>query len=72
MQYQNTAPHAAAFTGPADWLAWILSTPGRLSSTMRRNREIRQARAALCALDDWTLRDIGISRHEIVAGQRWR
>jgi uncharacterized protein YjiS (DUF1127 family) len=97
MPYQNDAPRAAAFTGPAlgerlvrrgrparassrtnspDWPAWIASILGRLSSRVLREREVGRARAALYALDDWTLKDIGISRHEIdlVAryGRRWR
>jgi uncharacterized protein YjiS (DUF1127 family) len=86
MQYQNHAPHAAAFTGPTlgerliphsgsdrgssriksfDWLARMASIPGRLSSRLLRERKIERSRAALYALDDWTLKDIGISRHEI-------
>jgi uncharacterized protein YjiS (DUF1127 family) len=97
MSYQNDAPRAAAFTGPAldgrlvrrsgparassrtkfpAGLAWIASILGGLSSRVLREREVGRSRAALYALDDWTLKDIGISRHEIdlVArhGRRWR
>ena len=58
-----------------DWLARLASIPGRLSSRLLRERKIGESRAALRGLDDWTLKDIGIFRHEIdlVArhGRRW-
>jgi uncharacterized protein YjiS (DUF1127 family) len=56
---------ASSRTQSSDWLAWIASLLGRLSSRVLRERKIERARAALYALDDRTLKDIGISRHEI-------
>lgn len=50
--------------------AWSTSWPARLWSWMLRAYQAKRARAALEALDDRMLRDIGVSRHEIegVAG----
>jgi uncharacterized protein YjiS (DUF1127 family) len=66
---------ASSRTKSPAW-AWIGSILGNLSSRVLREREIGRARAALYALDDWTLKDIGISRHEITLvarhGRRWR
>jgi uncharacterized protein YjiS (DUF1127 family) len=49
---------------------WRMALPGKLWSWMLRAYRARRARAALDALDDRMLRDIGVSRHEIegVAG----
>jgi uncharacterized protein YjiS (DUF1127 family) len=60
-----------ADTAPADfavWRVWINSTASivaELWSRMRREREIRRISAAWEAIDDRTLKDIGISRCEI-------
>jgi uncharacterized protein YjiS (DUF1127 family) len=43
----------------------IMSIGARLWSTMIRLRRTRRARAALAALDDRMLKDIGVSRSEI-------
>jgi uncharacterized protein YjiS (DUF1127 family) len=56
---------ASSRTKSPAWLSWIASILGGLSSRVLREREVGRARAALYALDDWTLKDIGISRHEI-------
>jgi uncharacterized protein YjiS (DUF1127 family) len=49
---------------------------GRLVSRMLREREFRRSSAALHALDDGALKDIGIARHEIDGvvrrGRHWR
>ena len=53
-----------------DRRAWSAAWPARLWSWVLRAYRARRARAALAALDDRMLRDIGVSRHEIegVAG----
>lgn len=45
--------------------AWIKYLPVRLWARMLRAYRARRARASLEALDDRTLRDIGVSRREI-------
>jgi uncharacterized protein YjiS (DUF1127 family) len=45
--------------------AWRTSWPARLWSRIVRAYRTRRSRAALEALDDRMLRDIGVSRHEI-------
>jgi uncharacterized protein YjiS (DUF1127 family) len=47
------------------WGAWITSNLAKLWSRLLREHESRRVREALAALDDRTLKDIGISRHEI-------
>jgi uncharacterized protein YjiS (DUF1127 family) len=58
------------------WIASLASLPATLWSRVLREREMRRARAALETLDDRTLNDVGLSRHEIeliVRGEgRWR
>jgi uncharacterized protein YjiS (DUF1127 family) len=49
----------------AAWSAWVLSMLAMPWSVVQRAVETRQSRAALRALDDRTLSDIGVSRHEI-------
>jgi uncharacterized protein YjiS (DUF1127 family) len=48
-----------------NWSAWITSNLAKLWSRLLHEHESRQVRAALAALDDRTLKDIGISRYEI-------
>jgi uncharacterized protein YjiS (DUF1127 family) len=50
------------------WITSISSIFAELRSRMLRGREIRRIRAAWQTIDDRTLRDIGISRHEIDYG----
>jgi uncharacterized protein YjiS (DUF1127 family) len=52
---------------------WLISIPATLWSTLRRASERRRIRAAWESIDDRTLSDIGVSRHEIegIAGE-WR
>jgi uncharacterized protein YjiS (DUF1127 family) len=61
---------------PSDSPGWIASMLGRLASRMLREREFRRSSAALHALDDGALKDIGITRHEIDRvvrhGRHWR
>ena len=67
-----------ATTVLAGWRASITSIASvvaRLLSRMLREREIRRIRASWEAIDDRTLRDIGISRYEVeYAGdpRHWR
>lgn len=51
--------------GRRPWITSITSFFAELWSGMLRRREIRRLRAAWESLDDRTLKDIGISRHEI-------
>jgi uncharacterized protein YjiS (DUF1127 family) len=63
------------FAGPRAWITSTSSILTELWSRMLRKREIRRIRAAWRAIDDRTLKDIGISRYEIeYAGDRrhWR
>jgi uncharacterized protein YjiS (DUF1127 family) len=53
------------------WTAWILSIPGKLWSTLLLERDVRRSRDALLALDDRTLKDIGLSRSEIDRAARY-
>jgi uncharacterized protein YjiS (DUF1127 family) len=60
--------------GRRPWITSITSFFAELRSGMLRRREIRRVRAAWESLDDRTLTDIGISRHEIVFarhGKHW-
>jgi uncharacterized protein YjiS (DUF1127 family) len=58
------------------WLARAAALFGKLCSGILREGELKQSRFALQALDDHTLKDIGISRYEIDRvvrhGRRWR
>jgi uncharacterized protein YjiS (DUF1127 family) len=60
----------------AAWIASLASLSATLWSRLLREREMRRSRAELEVLDDRTLKDIGLSRHEIeliVRGEgRWR
>lgn len=61
-------------SGPA-WATSLMSLLAALWQRVRREQEIRRGRAALEALDDRALKDIGVSRHEIeliVTGRSWR
>lgn len=49
---------------------WIASLPARLWFAMQRARARARARAEWEAIDDRTLRDIGVSRREIPRAQR--
>jgi uncharacterized protein YjiS (DUF1127 family) len=65
----DTAP--TNFAGRRAWITSITSILTELRSRMLREREIRRIRAAWRAIDDRTLKDIGISRFEIeYAGDR--
>ena len=50
---------------------WLISIPATLWSTLRRASERRRIRAAWDSIDDHTLSDIGVSRHEVerITGQ---
>ena len=59
----------------AAWRAWItsiVSIVAGLWSKMRREREIRRITASWETIDDRTLKDIGICRHEIEYGRAAR
>jgi uncharacterized protein YjiS (DUF1127 family) len=59
------------FAGPRAWISSTTSILTELWSRMLREREIRRIRAAWRAIDDRTLKDIGVSRYEIeYAGDR--
>jgi uncharacterized protein YjiS (DUF1127 family) len=61
-------PFARPETAPTGFLGWrasVISILAECWSRMLREREIRRLRAAWESLDDRTLKDIGISRHEI-------
>ena len=47
------------------WTGILSSILGRLRSRMQRRREIRRISAAWTMVDDWLLKDIGISRLEV-------
>ena len=53
------------FAGPRAWITSTTSIITELWSKVLREREIRRIRAAWRAIDDRTLKDIGISRYEI-------
>jgi uncharacterized protein YjiS (DUF1127 family) len=53
------------FAGRRAWITSITSILIELWSRMLREREIRRIRASWEAIDDRTLKDIGISRYEI-------
>jgi uncharacterized protein YjiS (DUF1127 family) len=57
------------------WIASLASLPGALWSRVLRDRERRRIGTAWDFVDDRTLRDIGVSRHdiELLGGEhRWR
>ena len=63
------------FAGPRAWITSTTSIITELWSRVLREREIRRIRAAWRAIDDRTLKDIGISRYEIeyaVDRRHWR
>lgn len=47
------------------WLRGLAATTSRLSAHLGRHRQERRTRRELAALDDYLLRDIGLSRGEI-------
>ena len=51
--------------GSSRWSAGLFSLPARLWSKLMEANEQRRATAALEALDDRTLKDMGLSRNEI-------
>ena len=57
------------FAGRRAWITSISSILTELWSRMLREREIRRIRAAWGAIDDRTLKDIGICRYEIEYGR---
>jgi uncharacterized protein YjiS (DUF1127 family) len=68
----ETAP--SDFAGWRAWIVSIASVVAKLWSRMIRERKSRRIRAAWEAVDDRTLKDIGISRYEIEYGrdpQHW-
>jgi uncharacterized protein YjiS (DUF1127 family) len=56
------------------WMDWAAMRPGHLAREFGRWRRERAMVAALGALDDGALKDIGIYRGDIpsLAHQRWR
>jgi uncharacterized protein YjiS (DUF1127 family) len=61
--------------GSPGWRPWLASIAARLWTRMREARERRRSIAALHALDDRTLKDIGLARHQIehavIYGRPW-
>jgi uncharacterized protein YjiS (DUF1127 family) len=57
---------------PGDRSARIASIPARLWSKIRHERKCRRTIAALEALDDQTLKDIGVLRYDIEQDVRHR
>jgi uncharacterized protein YjiS (DUF1127 family) len=55
----------ADFTGRRHWITPVTSFFAELFSRMRHAGEARRIRAAWEAIDDRTLKDIGVSRYEI-------
>jgi uncharacterized protein YjiS (DUF1127 family) len=51
--------------GSSRWTSWLLSLPARLWSKLAEAHENRRSTAALEALDDRTLKDMGLTRNEI-------
>ena len=47
------------------WIGMLTSILGQLRSRMHRRRETRRISAAWTTVDDWLLKDIGISRLEV-------
>jgi uncharacterized protein YjiS (DUF1127 family) len=47
------------------WIGMLTSILRQLRSRMHRRREIRRISAAWTMVDDWLLKDIGISRLEV-------
>ena len=56
------------------WMGWAAARLRLLAREIGRRRQERAMRAALDALDDGMLKDIGVYRCEIpsLARQRWR
>jgi uncharacterized protein YjiS (DUF1127 family) len=73
---QWVSPRAIAEEGSARWLDRMRSLPGKLWSWIREANEHRRDAEALEALDERTLKDMGISRGEIGYlvrhGHHWR
>ena len=59
-------PAAIKWKSWGRWTSSIVSMVVKLWFRMARKREIRRMRAAWATIDDRTLRDIGVSRLEIV------
>jgi len=61
--------------GSPGWRPWLASIAARLWTRMREARGRRRSIAALHALDDRTLKDIGLARHQIehavIYGRPW-
>jgi uncharacterized protein YjiS (DUF1127 family) len=72
LEYAAIARAKLAPSG-TDSRTWLSSMPAALWSALRRARESRRMRAAWNRIDDRTLADIGVSRHEIerITGE-WR
>jgi uncharacterized protein YjiS (DUF1127 family) len=70
------SPRAIPEKGAARWRDWVRSLPGKLWSWIREANAHRRDVEALQALDDRTLKDMGISRAEIGYlvrhGHTWR
>jgi len=62
---QWVSPREISHDGDARWRARIASLPRKVWSWILRVNELRRDAAALEALDDRTLKDMGISRAEI-------
>jgi uncharacterized protein YjiS (DUF1127 family) len=65
LEAESIARPEAPLSGPAVSSGSITSLIGKFRSSMRRERDRRPATVELQALDDRTLRDIGISRSDI-------
>jgi uncharacterized protein YjiS (DUF1127 family) len=75
VSWRTVEPLGLRQGGPADesllqggspgWRPWLASIAARLWTRMREARERRRSIAALHALDDRTLKDMGLDRHQI-------
>jgi uncharacterized protein YjiS (DUF1127 family) len=75
LRQEGSADESLLQGGSPGWRPWLASIAARLWTRIRDARECRRSIAALHALDDRALKDIGLTRHQIehavIYGRPW-